>query len=85
MNPGNGHGVFADETDEGLAHWLSMSTIVAAASPLPTYTDQDFADEEARKTAIRREFLRRGYSEDEVARIERNDWTPLDGRGDPQR
>lgn len=70
----------ADEHE--LAYWLMTSEIRSGSGPyLPRYTDRDIERDKDRKKAIRVEFKRRGYSDDDVQKIESGDWTVLDGRG----
>ena len=67
--------------DQLLAHFLVAREITAGSGPvLPSYTDADFEREKQHKAALRAEFSRRGYSDDDIQRIESGDWTALDGR-----
>jgi hypothetical protein len=70
------------EKEQTLAHFLVTSEIRAGGGQvLPTYEwPAAWEREEDRKQAIRDEFMRRGYSEHEVSRIESGDWSVLDGR-----
>ena len=71
----------ASADEQHLAHFLMSREIKAGSGPvLPRYTDADFEREKEHKEAIRAEFIRRGYSDDEVQQIESGDWTVLDTR-----